>query len=137
MQDTFYLNNPEKVEVAPEIQTYGLRCMSTDMIQEAKDGVKFDKEEAQRATKDIQQSIQYVILQKTHMSQAEFLASVVYLTRDLLSGLICQSSIKSKTVIHEPDANLPILISTLKTFYAKMGYPDVRVRPAHFYTEPW
>ncbi|MEE2630393.1 MAG: phenylalanine--tRNA ligase subunit alpha, partial [Candidatus Thermoplasmatota archaeon] len=40
-------------------------------------------------------------------------------------------------IIHEPDASLPMLVSTLKTFYAKMGYPDVRVRPAYFpYTEP-
>ena len=35
-------------------------------------------------------------------------------------------------IIHEPDASLPMLISTLKTFYSKMGYPDVRVRPAYF-----
>ena len=40
-------------------------------------------------------------------------------------------------IIHEPNASLPMLITTLKTFYAKMGYPDVRVRPAYFpYTEP-
>ena len=37
----------------------------------------------------------------------------------------------------EPGANLGMLVSTLKTFYAKMGYPEVRVRPAYFpYTEP-
>ena len=30
-----------------------------------------------------------------------------------------------------------MLISTLKTLYSKMGFPDVRVRPAYFpYTEP-
>ena len=40
-------------------------------------------------------------------------------------------------IIHEENANLPMLISTLKTFYSKMGYDDVRVRPAYFpYTEP-
>ena len=37
----------------------------------------------------------------------------------------------------EPGANLQMLVTTLKTFYAKMGYPEVRVRPAYFpYTEP-
>ena len=37
----------------------------------------------------------------------------------------------------EPGANLGMLVSTLKTFYEKMGYPEVRVRPAYFpYTEP-
>ena len=40
-------------------------------------------------------------------------------------------------IIMEPGANLGMLVSTLKTFYAKMGYPEVRVRPAYFpYTEP-
>ena len=40
-------------------------------------------------------------------------------------------------IIHEEQASLPMLITTLKTFYSKMGYPDVRVRPAYFpYTEP-
>ena len=30
-----------------------------------------------------------------------------------------------------------MLITTLRTFYSKMGYSDVRVRPAYFpYTEP-
>ncbi len=40
-------------------------------------------------------------------------------------------------IIMEPEANLPMLVTTLKTFYEKMGYPEVRVRPAYFpYTEP-
>tara|TARA_B100001142_G_scaffold318351_1_gene360408 strand:- start:323 stop:1771 length:1449 start_codon:yes stop_codon:yes gene_type:complete len=40
-------------------------------------------------------------------------------------------------IIMEPGANLQMLVTTLKTFYAKMGYPEVRVRPAYFpYTEP-
>ncbi len=40
-------------------------------------------------------------------------------------------------IIMEPGANLPMLVTMLKTFYAKMGYPEVRVRPAYFpYTEP-
>ena len=40
-------------------------------------------------------------------------------------------------IIMEPGANLGMLVTTLKTFYEKMGYPEVRVRPAYFpYTEP-
>ena len=35
-------------------------------------------------------------------------------------------------IIMEPGANLQMLVTTLKTFYAKMGYPEVRVRPAYF-----
>ncbi|MBT4059091.1 MAG: phenylalanine--tRNA ligase subunit alpha [Euryarchaeota archaeon] len=40
-------------------------------------------------------------------------------------------------IIMEPGASLPMLVTTLKEFYTKMGYPEVRVRPAYFpYTEP-
>ena len=37
-------------------------------------------------------------------------------------------------IIMEEDANLPMLVTTLRTFYTKMGCPDVRVRPAYFPT---
>ena len=37
-------------------------------------------------------------------------------------------------IIMEEGANLQMLVTTLKTFYAKMGYPEVRVRPAYFPT---
>jgi phenylalanyl-tRNA synthetase alpha chain len=40
-------------------------------------------------------------------------------------------------IVVDPDATLRQLISYLREFYAKMGFPDVRVRPSFFpYTEP-
>ncbi|MBS3138537.1 phenylalanine--tRNA ligase subunit alpha [Candidatus Woesearchaeota archaeon] len=40
-------------------------------------------------------------------------------------------------IVVDPHANLQHLKGYLKEFYKKMGYPDVRIRPAHFpYTEP-
>ena len=40
-------------------------------------------------------------------------------------------------IVIDPDANFKHLIGYLKNFFAKLGFPDVRVRPAHFpYTEP-
>ncbi len=40
-------------------------------------------------------------------------------------------------IVVDPDANLKHLKGYLKEFYLKMGYKDVRMRPAHFpYTEP-
>ncbi|MEK6823336.1 MAG: phenylalanine--tRNA ligase subunit alpha, partial [Nanoarchaeota archaeon] len=40
-------------------------------------------------------------------------------------------------IVVDPDANLRQLIKYLREFYTKMGYADVRLRPAHFpYTEP-
>ncbi len=40
-------------------------------------------------------------------------------------------------IVVDPNANLRNLKGYLKDFFAKMGYPDVRMRPAYFpYTEP-
>ena len=40
-------------------------------------------------------------------------------------------------IIVEPEANFGMLIGVLKEFYRRMGFNDVRVRPAYFpYTEP-
>ena len=40
-------------------------------------------------------------------------------------------------IVIDPDANFSHLKGYLRTFYQKMGYPNVRLRPAHFpYTEP-
>lgn len=40
-------------------------------------------------------------------------------------------------IVVDPDANFRNLLGYLKEFFLKMGYSDVKVRPAHFpYTEP-
>ena len=40
-------------------------------------------------------------------------------------------------IVVDPDANFSHLKAYLRTFYAKMGYPDVRLRPGYFpYVEP-
>lgn len=40
-------------------------------------------------------------------------------------------------IVIDPEANLAMLKGYLKEFFQKMGYLDVRIRPAHFpYTEP-
>jgi phenylalanyl-tRNA synthetase alpha chain len=40
-------------------------------------------------------------------------------------------------IVVDPDANFRHLLGYLREFYKKMGYKDVRIRPAHFpYTEP-
>ncbi len=40
-------------------------------------------------------------------------------------------------IVIDPNANFKDLKGYLRTFFGKMGYPDVRIRPAHFpYTEP-
>ncbi len=45
--------------------------------------------------------------------------------------------IQVEGIVIDPDANFKHLKGYLKNFFAKMGFPDVRLRPGHFpYTEP-
>jgi len=45
--------------------------------------------------------------------------------------------IQVEGIVIDPDANFKNLVGYLKNFFAKMGFPDARVRPGHFpYTEP-
>ena len=40
-------------------------------------------------------------------------------------------------IVVDPDATFSQLIGYLRVFFAKMGYPEIRLRPHHFpYTEP-
>jgi len=45
--------------------------------------------------------------------------------------------IQVEGIVVDPDANFKHLVGYLKNFFAKLGFPDARVRPGHFpYTEP-
>jgi len=45
--------------------------------------------------------------------------------------------IQVEGIVIDPSANFRNLVGYLKEFFGKMGFPDVRIRPAHFpYTEP-
>ena len=44
---------------------------------------------------------------------------------------------QTEGIVVDPDANFKHLIGYLKRFFAKLGYPQARFRPAYFpYTEP-
>ena len=139
MQDTFYLSEPNKVQVSPEmldlwasVHEHGHDTGSRGW------GAKFDKEEAQKALLRTHTTVNTV----RHIAEnPDEPCRVFGIGRVFRQETIDRTHLPEfhqiEGIIHEPDANLPMLISTLKTFYAKMGYPDVRVRPAYFpYTEP-
>jgi len=139
MQDTFYLNDPEKVEVAPEMLDLWAKVHEHGHDTGSKGwGVKFDKEEAQKGLLRTHTTVNTIrhIAENPHAPSRVFGIGRVF-RQETIDRTHLPEFHQIEGIIHEPDANLPMLISTLKTFYAKMGYPDVRVRPAYFpYTEP-
>ncbi len=139
MQDTFYLDEPASVEVAPEMLDLWARVHEHGHDTGSKGwGGSFDKTEAQKGLLRTHTTVNTIrhIAENPNQPCRVFGIGRVF-RQETLDRTHLPEFHQIEGIIHEPDANLPMLISTLKTFYAKMGYPDVRVRPAYFpYTEP-
>ncbi len=139
MQDTFYLENPSSVEVEPrfldlweKVHEHGHDTGSRGW------GGSFDHEESQKAllrTHTTVNTVRHIAENPENPSRVFGIGRVF--RQETIDRTHMPEFHQIEGIIHEPDASLPMLISTLKKFYAKMGYPDVRVRPAYFpYTEP-
>ena len=139
MQDTFYLEEPEKLEISDEMLD-----LWASVHENGHDtgslgwGSKFDKEEARKGllrTHTTVNTVKYIAENPENPSRVFGIGRVF--RQETIDRTHLPEFHQIEGIIHEPDASLPMLISTLKTFYSKMGYPDVRVRPAYFpYTEP-
>ncbi len=139
MQDTFYLDNPRQIELDPKlladwkaIHEHGGDTDSTGW------GGEFDPEISQKGllrTHTTVNTIQYLANNPTQSCRV-FAIDRVF-RKESIDKTHLPEFHQIEGIIMEPGANLGMLVTTLKTFYEKMGYPEVRVRPAYFpYTEP-
>ena len=139
MQDTFYLEEPKKIDIPEDMLN-----LWASVHENGHDtgslgwGTKFDKEESKKGLLRTHTTVNTV---KHIAENPENPCRVFGIGRVFRQETIDRTHLPEfhqiEGIIHEPNASLPMLISTLKTFYSKMGYPDVRVRPAYFpYTEP-
>ena len=139
MQDTFYLSDPSSLKLEghyldlwSKVHEHGHDTGSRGW------GGSFDKEEAQKAllrTHTTVNTVRHIAENPDEPSRVFGIGRVF--RQETIDRTHMPEFHQIEGIIHEPDASLPMLVSTLKTFYAKMGYPDVRVRPAYFpYTEP-
>ena len=139
MQDTFYLDNPRQIELDPKlladwkaIHEHGGDTDSTGW------GGVFDPEISQKGllrTHTTVNTIQY-LANNPEQSCRVFAIDRVF-RKESIDKTHLPEFHQIEGIIMEPGANLGMLVTTLKTFYEKMGYPEVRVRPAYFpYTEP-
>ena len=139
MQDTFYLDQPSKVGVEDSYLDLWARVHEHGHDTGSRGwGGKFDRQEAQKPllrTHTTVNTVRHIADNPSKPSRVFGIGRVF--RQETIDRTHMPEFHQIEGIIHEPDANLPMLISTLKTFYAKMGYPDVRVRPAYFpYTEP-
>ena len=139
MQDTFYLSKPESIAIDDErleqwkaIHEHGGDTGSIGW------GGKFSKDIAQRGllrTHTTVNTVKYIAENPNEPCRVFGIGRVF--RNESIDRTHLPEFHQIEGIIMEPGANLPMLVTTLKTFYEKMGYPEVRVRPAYFpYTEP-
>ena len=139
MQDTFYLSDPEIIDVDSNFLDLWAKVHEHGHDTGSRGwGGSFDKSESQKALLRTHTTVNTI----RHIAENPGTPSRVFgigrvFRQETIDRTHMPEFHQIEGIIHEPDSSLPMLISTLKTFYAKMGYPDVRVRPAYFpYTEP-
>ncbi len=139
MQDTFYLSQPEEKEVEEEFLELWSKVHEHGHDTGSRGwGGSFDKDEAKRAllrTHTTVNTVKHIAMNPDSPSRVFGIGRVF--RQETIDRTHMPEFHQIEGIIHEPEASFPMLITTLKKFYAKMGYPDVRVRPAYFpYTEP-
>jgi len=139
MQDTFYLDNPESIHIPNEMtEQWSQVHENGGQTGSSGWGGGFSAEISQKGMLRTHTTVNTV---KHVAENPETPCRVFGIGRVFRKESIDRTHLPEfhqiEGIIMEPHASLPMLVTTLKEFYAKMGYPEVRVRPAYFpYTEP-
>jgi phenylalanyl-tRNA synthetase alpha chain len=140
LQDTFYLDNPKSIHIDDEelvakvkaLQEHGGDTGSTGW------GGTWSREKAEMAllrTHSTVSSIRY-IAEHPGAPQKAFSISRIFRKESIDSTHLPEFTQIEGIVIDE-HANFDMLISIIEEFYSRMGFDQIRIRPAYFpYTEP-
>jgi phenylalanyl-tRNA synthetase alpha chain len=140
LQDTFYLDSPSRLDLEDD-----------DLVQKVKDihekggntgstgwGGEWSREKAEAAllrTHSTVSSIRY-IAEHPDTPQKAFSISRIFRKESIDSTHLPEFTQIEGIVIDE-NGNFNMLISMIKEFYSRMGFDQIRIRPAYFpYTEP-
>ena len=139
MQDTFYLDEPASLSLDDGMMSHWKAVHEHGGDTGSRGwGGTFSKDIAQRGLLRTHTTVNTIQYLAEHPTEACRMFSVDRVFRkEAIDRTHLPEFHQIEGIIMEEGANLQMLVTTLKTFYAKMGYPEVRVRPAYFpYTEP-
>ncbi len=140
LQDTFYLEDPASIRVDDEalveqvksIQETGGDTGSTGW------GGTWSREMAEQAllrTHTTVNSIRY-IAEHPDAPQKMFSLSRIF-RKESIDATHLPEFTQIEGIIIDEDGDFDMLVSLIREFYAKMGFDQIRIRPAYFpYTEP-
>lgn len=141
MQDTFYIKNPSNGAL-PKVIMDRVRAAHENGWTTGSKGwqYKWSEEEARKLlmiTHDTFLSAKTLANTKKEDLPIKTFQIMKVFRNEALSWKHLFEFYQIGGIVVDPDANLKHLKGYLKEFFSKMGFPDVRIRPAHFpYTEP-
>jgi len=140
LQDTFYLSEPASFVINDEETMDRVKAIhenggETESIGWGSD---WSREVAQQALLRTHTTVGTIRYLSEHSEPPIRVFSIGRVfRREALDATHLPEFTQVEGIIVEPEANFGMLIGILKEFYRRMGFPDVRVRPAYFpYTEP-
>jgi phenylalanyl-tRNA synthetase alpha chain len=140
MQDTFYLKNPNKGKLPPIYKK--IKAVHEDGSDTGSKGWQspWSEDKAKELllrTHTTVLSAQTIAKLKKSDLPAKFFSVGKVFRNETLNWKHLFEFYQVEGIVVDPNANFRHLIGYLREFYRKMGYKDVRIRPAHFpYTEP-
>jgi len=141
MQDTFYIKDPKYGKLPKEIMqkikaTHENGWTTGSKGWQYKWSEDIAKENLLRTHTTVLSAQTISKLKKEELPAKFFSVKRVY-RNETLSWKSLFEFIQVEGIVVDPNANFKNLKGYLKEFFKKMGFPDVRIRPAHFpYTEP-
>ena len=139
MQDTFYLDNPESIPIPRErTDQWAQVHESGGNTGSSGWGGEFSSDIAEKGMLRTHTTVNTVkhVADNPNSPCRVFGIGRVF-RKESIDKTHLPEFHQIEGIIMEPNASLPMLVTTVKEFYTKMGYPEVRVRPAYFpYTEP-
>ena len=140
LQDTFYLSEPASFVINDEETMDRVKAIHEDggETESVGWGGDWSREVAQQALLRTHTTVGTIRYLSEHSEPPIRVFSVGRVfRREALDATHLPEFTQVEGIIVEPEANFGMLIGVLKEFYRRMGFPDVRVRPAYFpYTEP-
>ncbi|MCQ2084762.1 MAG: phenylalanine--tRNA ligase subunit alpha [archaeon] len=140
MQDTFFLDNPERIELTDRDLVAQIKAIHENGGNTGSTGWggEWSEDKASQAllrTHSTVSSIKY-IAEHPDAPQKAFSISRIFRKESIDATHLPEFSQIEGIVIDE-NANLDMLISLIREFYARMGFDKINVRPSYFpYTEP-
>ncbi len=140
LQDTFYLENPASVHVDDETLVATVKAIHENGGDTGSTGWggEWSREKAEMAllrTHSTVSSIKY-IAEHPDAPRKAFSISRIFRNESIDATHLPEFTQIEGIVIDE-NANFDMLISMIKEFYSRMGFDQIRIRPAYFpYTEP-